>query len=63
MTDKKLKPSSTEVVRGVLIHVVRDRAQACERYFPELADSGGIVTYETIDGLTGDRNDSGLWPA
>jgi hypothetical protein len=55
MTGKKLKPSTTEVVKGVLIHVVKDRAQAFERYFPELADSGGIVTYEMIDGLTGDQ--------
>jgi hypothetical protein len=52
---KKLKPSTTEVVKGVLIHVVKDRSQACERYFPSLADSGGIVTYELIDTLTTDQ--------
>ena len=55
MTEKKLKPSTTEVVRGVLIHVVKYGAQACERYFPELASSGGIVTYDTVDGLTGEQ--------
>lgn len=55
MAGKKLKPSTTEVVKGVLIHVVKDRSQACERYFPNLADSGGIVTYEMIDGLTAEQ--------
>lgn|GEM_PF-4190402 len=55
MTEKKLKPSTTEVVKGVLIHVVKDRSQACGRYFPRLSDSGGIVTYEMIDGLTPDQ--------
>ena len=52
MTERGLRPSTTEVVKGVLIHVVKDRSQACGRYFPALSNTGGIVTYQLIDGLT-----------
>ena len=57
MTGRRLKPSTSEAVKGVLIHVVKDRPEACERYFPDFVSRGRVVTYEMIDGLTGDQTE------
>lgn len=57
VTERKLKPSTEEVVKGVLIHAVKNRTQAFERNFPDLAKTGGLVTYDVIDNMTKDQGE------
>lgn len=52
VSEKQLSPGTTEVVKGVLIGTIKNKAEAFERYFPEITDNGRIVTYEHVEHLT-----------
>jgi len=52
VTERKLTAPTTEFVRGVLIRIAKKRMEAVERYFPDIAENGYIVSYKHIDDLT-----------
>lgn len=53
--ERGLRAVTAEYVKGVMIRLIRNRAEAVQRYFPEIASNGYHVTYEALDSFTKDQ--------